>query len=290
MKEWLKSSPALIYNTVGSQLAGLTLYLLVYYAGQSALGDYQAAITFSTIIGYAFSLAFALYPKMLAKECPSDVATSFKTMIMLALPMAAVAFTMSESLLTILNISYAVAAPILMLLAVDALVVLVSQFYAQCLLGVEGFDIEGKISLNQLFRSKIFKVFSLPYIQAAITLPLLYVVLTRVVFENPVQAVTYLVAINIVVHAATFVGLYGFMHSSIGLPSVWTSIGKYVLTAAAAAGILLVLPHTTTLSTTFAKAFAGIVVYVVLLYAIDSDARKLLSQIWFEITSTIKRS
>ena len=227
---------------------------------------------------------------MLAKECPADVATSFKTMIMLALPMAAVAFTMSESLLTILNISYAVAAPILMLLAVDALVVLVSQFYTQCLLGVEAFDIEGKISLNQLFRSKIFKVFSLPYIQAAITLPLLYVVLTRVVFENPVQAVTYLVAINIVVHAATFIGLYGFMHKSISLPSAWTSIGKYVLMAAAAAGVLLVLPHTTTFSTTFAKALAGIAVYVVLLYAIDSDARKLLSQIWVEIKSTIKRS
>ena len=46
LREWLKSSPALIYNTVGSQLAGLTLYLLVYYAGQSALGEYQAAITF----------------------------------------------------------------------------------------------------------------------------------------------------------------------------------------------------------------------------------------------------
>ncbi len=290
LREWLRSSPVLIYNTVGSQLAGLSLYLLVYFAGQSALGDYQAAISFSTIIGYAFSLAFALYPKMLAEECPADVATSFKTMIMLALPMVAIVFTMSGSLLTILNVSYAVAAPILMLLAVDALIVLVFQFYTQCLLGREALDVEGKISLNQLVRSKIFKVFSLPYIQAAITLPMLYVILTRVVFENPVQAVTYLVAINIAVHTVTFIGLYGFMHKSISLPSVWTSIGKYIFGAGAAALVLLVLPQTTTLSTTFAKALVGFAFYVVLLYVTDSDARKLFSQIWAEFKAILGKA
>jgi hypothetical protein len=268
----------------------LTLYLLVYYSGQVALGDYQAAITFSTVIGYAFSLAFALYPKMLAKEYPVDISTSFKTMIMLALPMATIAFTMSASLLTILNGSYAVAAPILMLLVIDAVVVLVSQFFTQSLLGVETFDVEGKIPLNQLVRSKIFKVFSLPYFQAAITLPLLYIVLTRVIFANPVEAVTYLVVINIVAHSATFIGLYGLMHKSISLPSVWTNIGKYVLGASAAGGILLVLPQTTTLVATFAKGLAGVGFYGALLYSIDSDARKLVRQILKEIRGTVKPS
>jgi TRAP-type C4-dicarboxylate transport system permease small subunit len=96
--------------------------LLVLFGGESALGDYQAAVTFSTIIGYAASLAFALYPKMLAEECPAEVEASFKNMLMLALPMAAVALTMSTSLLTILNASYSTASPILILLAIDALI------------------------------------------------------------------------------------------------------------------------------------------------------------------------
>ena len=46
-------------------------------------------------------------------------------------------------------------------------------------MGVESFDAEGKISIRKLVKSKIFKVFTIPYIQAAIALPLTYFVLTK---------------------------------------------------------------------------------------------------------------
>jgi hypothetical protein len=283
LKEWLKSSPVMIYNAVGTQLTGVVLYLLVFYAGQGALGNYQAAVTFSTVIGYASSLAFALYPKMLARECPEDVAASLKTMLMLALPMAAIALAMSQSLLIILNASYAAASPILMLLTVDALVVLVSQFYTQCLMGTETLDIEGKISLWQLVHSKIFKVFTLQYIQAAIAIPTLYLVLTRVAFSGFVQAAIFLVFINILVHAFTFVALYCFTRSAVHIPVAWKSLTKCILCVLACAGILMVLPQTTTITATFSKVLVGAVTYFALLYAIDSDARKLIAQIWAEI-------
>jgi hypothetical protein len=288
MREWLKGSAAFVYNVVGMQLGNLLLYVLLYFGGQAALGDYQAAVTFSTVIGYAASLAFALYPKMLAQECPEDVAASFKTVIMLALPMAAVALTMSQSLLIILNASYAVAAPILMLLTVDTLVVLVSQFYTQCLLGVEAFDMEGKIPLRQLVRSKIFKVFTVPYIQAALTLPLLYVVLTQAGFADPVQAAIYMVIISIFAHIITFGIVYGLMRKSLRIDVAWKSMGKYVFGALVSALVLLVLPQTTTLTMTFGKMLIGVAVYAGLLYAIDADARKLVKQIWEEIAGTLK--
>jgi O-antigen/teichoic acid export membrane protein len=289
LKEWLKSSPVMIYNAVGTQLTGLFLYLLVFFAGQGALGNYQAAVTFSTVIGYSSSITFALYPKMLAGECATDVATSLKTMLMFALPIAAVAFIMPRSLLTILNTSYAPAAPILMLLAVDTLVVLVSQFYNQYLLGVETFDVEGKISLRQLLRSKIFKVFTLPYIQAAISLPSVYIILTQFVLGNPVQAAMYVVAVNIVVHTVTFIALYGLMRKSVNIPVAWKSIGKYGIGALLTAGILFILPQTTTLAATFGKVLIGLAAYAALLYAIDADARKLAAQIWSEIKEPFKR-
>jgi hypothetical protein len=286
LREWLKSSPVMIYNAVGTQLVNLVLYLLVFYAGQGALGNYQAAVTFSTIIGYSSSLAFALYPKMLAEEVPEETAASFKTVLMLALPIAAVAFTVPRSLLTILNTSYVAAAPILILLTVDALVVLVSQFYTQCILGAETLDVEGKISLRQLMRSKIFKIFTFPYVQAAVALPSVYFVLTRVVFADPVQAATYVVAINIIVHAATFAGLYGLMRKSVSIPVAWKSIAKYALGALLTSGVLYVLPRTTTLTATFGKVLVGLVAYAAVLYVVDADARKLVAQVWAEIRGT----
>jgi hypothetical protein len=288
LREWLKGSAALIYNFVGTQLVGFVLYLLVFFGGESALGDYQAAVTFSTVIGYAASIAFALYPKMLTQECPAEVETSFKNMLMFALPMAAIALTMSTSLLTILNASYSTASPILILLTIDALIVLVSQFYTQCLVGSETLDAEGKISIRLLVRSKIFKVFTLPYLQAAIALPSVYYILTQMPSAGPVQAAMYVVAVNIVVHVVTFAAIYALMHREFKLTVAWKSVSKYVLAALVAAGLLLVLPYTTTLTATFGKGLTGVGVYAALLLAIDDDARKLGRQIINEIKGAFR--
>jgi O-antigen/teichoic acid export membrane protein len=285
--EWLKGSAALVYNVVGIQLVGVALYFLVHFGGESALGDYQAAVTFSTVIGYAGSLAFALYPRMLAKECPEDIIVSFKNMLMLALPMATVALTMATSLLTILNASYNAASPILVLLTIDALIVLVLQFYTLCLIGTETLDAAGKISFGTLAKSKIFKVFSLPYIQAAIALPAIYWVLAREPLSDPVQAALYVVGVYIGVHAISFVGIYWLMRREFSLAVPWMSLAKYAFAALITTIILIAAPQTTTLVATFIKALVGAGVYAVLLLIIDSDARKLAKNVAEEIESII---
>jgi O-antigen/teichoic acid export membrane protein len=289
VKEWLKGSTAFVYNAIGAQLFASTLYLLFLFGGADSLGDYRAATTFAVVIGYASSLAFALYPKMLAQEDrPDDMALSFKTMLMLALPMSAVGITMSQSLLVILNASYGVAAPVLSLLIVDGLIVLISNFYTQCLMGTENFDEQGKISFRKLAKSKIFKVFTLPYIQAAIALPVAYWVLTHSVFSDPALAAQSVVVITIFVHLLTFAAFYLYMHREVKIYVAWKSTAKYVLASLAIAGVLYVLPQTTTLTTTFAKVFSGAGIYIVLLYVIDADARKLFRQIWAEIRGTFR--
>jgi O-antigen/teichoic acid export membrane protein len=283
LREWVKSSPVMLYNVVGTQLNNAVLYILVYFAGQGAMGNYQAAVTFSTVISYASSLAFALYPKMLAGEGAEDIASSFNTMLMLALPMVAVALTMAQSLLTILNASYAVAAPILMLLTVSMLITLIFNFYTQWLLGIETLDIEGKISLRELVHSKIFLVFSIPYIQTAIAAPAMLIILTQVAFANPIEAAMYLVLVNIAVDLISVPIVYHYSKATIKIPVAWKSLGKYVVAAAVMGGALLILPHTTTIVFTFAKILVGVGIYAALLYATDADARKLVKQVFKEI-------
>jgi hypothetical protein len=53
--------------------------------------------------------------------------------------------------------------------------------------------------------------------------------------------------------------------------------------------VLLILPTTTTLLSTIAKAIAGFALYVGVLLAIDKQARGLVRLIWLEITVTIKQ-
>ncbi|MGA2681593.1 MAG: hypothetical protein ABSF44_07320 [Candidatus Bathyarchaeia archaeon] len=289
VKEWFKGSTVIAINAGGNQLSSFVFILLFFYGGPDTRAYYQAASSFTVIISYSISLSIALYPRLLAQSCSKEqVGTSFRTVMMLGIPLAAITMAMSYSFLTVLNIAYGVAWPVLIGLSIYTLFGLVTSFYSNCVMGVEAFDAEGKISLLGLIKSKIFVVFVLPYLQATIAIILTYLALTNLPVAGSVQATLYVVAILIVAQVSTFTILYSFMRRSIGIPVAWVSMGKYVLASALMAVILFLLPTTTTLLSTIAKAAAGFGLYVVFLLAIDKQARQLIRQVWEEIRGTIR--
>lgn len=64
-------------------------------------------------------------------------------------------------------------------------------------------------------------------------------------------------------------------------------MGKYVLAAVLMAVVLFLVPTTTTLLSTLAKAIAGFALYILVLLAIDKQARKLVGLVWEEVKGTI---
>ena len=289
LKEWFKGAPANLYSTLGTIIMGAPLILLYLFGGDSARAYYGAAVTFTVVIGYANSLAYALYPKLLANSCTEEhIGSSFTTVLMLAIPFATLAMVMSVSFLMILNSVYAVAWPVLIFLTVDALILLLYSFYTSCIIGVEGFDAGGKISMRKLVKSKIFKIFTVPYIQAAIAIPTTYFVLTRIPVTSPVQAAVEVVSILITVHLASFIGLYAFMRHIICIKVSWIRIGKYILASLAMALVLFVAPATSTIIFTLTKTVAGFALYIGLLLLIDHQARELLRLVIKEIKGSFK--
>ena len=97
------------------------------------------------------------------------------------------------------------------------------------------------------------------------------------------------IVISLGVHLSTFIGLYLFMRKSIRLPVAWKSITKYVLASVLMGIVLFVVPTTSTLLFTFAKAVAGLAIYIALLLAIDKQARELLNLILEEIRGTLRQ-
>jgi hypothetical protein len=286
VREWLKGSTAILYNAVGAQLANFVFILLIIYGTQTGRADYQAAATFATIIGYSSSLAYALYPKLLAENSLKEVTASLKTVLMFALPLVAIVISMSPSLLTVLKISYREAWPILIVLSIDALISLISTFYTNVIYGVERLDEEAKIPLRKLVRSKMFKLLTLPYVQAAITLPTALYILTQLVNGQAVQAATYVAILIMAAHTVMFLLTYLIMGNSVRIVVPWESIGKYVFASAVTAFFLYVLPHPATLALTFATVIVGAAVYAALVFAIDKDARMLVRSILREIGLT----
>ena len=217
------------------------------------------------------------------------MATSLRTVLMLAIPLSTIAIVMSTSFLSILKGSYSVAWPVLIALTINTLAGVVTSFYSSLVMGREGFDAEGKISLRKLVGSKIFAVFSLGYIQAAIALPTVYFVLTRLRVAGTPQAAVDVIAILTIVQVSSFIGLYWVWRRSIRLSVAWVSIAKYVLASILMGVVLFLLPTTSTLLATIAKALVGFALYAGLLLIIDAQARELIGLIWEEIKGTLRQ-
>jgi O-antigen/teichoic acid export membrane protein len=282
LKEWIKGSVVNIYNAVGNQLASFVFIMLFIYGGDVARGDYGAASIIAAIINYSSFLAFALYPKLLAEGKIEDVTTSMKIVLMFALPMTAGAIALSDSYLIILSpeppFKYREAAPILIVLSIDALLVTLSGLYGTVLLGFEKVDEKAKISFKELLRSRLFIAFSLPYLHSAITIPTTFYALTVCIQNDPVQASIYVSIINFAARFAMFLIQYVIIRRMVKVKVPWSNIAKYVFASALMAIVLFLLPHPTTIMLTFAITAVGGILYLLFVMALDKDARILVSR------------
>jgi hypothetical protein len=287
VREWLKGSTAYIYNVVGSEIAAVILIMLFVLGSQTARGDYEVASTIATIITYSTFLSFALYPRLVANESQKDASTSLNLVLMFAIPLAAGAMAIPDSLLTVLKASYAEAAPVLFILAIDALIWTIYVFYQYVLFGVEKLDEKATISMGQLVRSDTFKAFTLPYIQSAITLPLAYYVLANFKSPQPFQPALYVAIIMMMTHLVLFIILYLLVRRNIKVIVPWASIGKYVFAGAVMGFVLYLTPHPTRIALVLAVCVIGGILYLALLTAIDKETRKLVKSILQEIKGSI---
>jgi len=289
VKEWLKGSVANIYNVVGSQIAAFIFIMLFTYGGENARSNYGAAAQIANIITYSSFLAFALYPKLLAEENSQDITTSLKTVLMFAIPMAAGALAIPDSYLTILKDEYKEAWPILMVLAIDALVATLSMLFSYVLYGLERLDEKAKISFKKLARSRLFIGFSLTYIHSAITIPATFYILTNYTQNQPVPSALAVAIINSTARFAMFLILYAMVRKMTEIKIPWKNIAKYLFASAIMATIIYTIPHQTRIYATLSVTALGGIIYLALLMALDKETRTLAHSVWQEIKIKVKR-
>jgi O-antigen/teichoic acid export membrane protein len=287
LKEWLKAAPINIYNIVGNNIANFTLILLFVYGGQLARGYYAAATTFISIISYSSLLAFALYPRLLSGGSNEDVSISLRFVMMFAIPMTIGVMVLSDSYLTVLEVAYAEARPVLLLLAISGLCITLSQVFQTVVLGTEKVDAKAKIAFRELVKTRLFLLFTLPYILSAVTLPAAFYVLTSVA-TTPLEAATYLALIISLAGSAGLIATYIIASKCLIFNFPWKSVFKYSLASAVMATVLLLIPHSTRLSRTVAFTLLGAAIYLTVLMLIDKKTRLLVKSILEEAMRIIK--
>lgn len=285
VREWLKGSAFNLYNILGDRIAASIFLMMSHYGGQPAQGYYTASTLVATVVTYSSMLAFALYPKLLAESNLEDATTSLKMVLMFAIPMTAGIIGLADSYLIIQDVSYAIAEPVIITLAVDALILTLSSIYYYILLGIERVDEKAEIPFRQVAKSKLFIVFSLPYAHSAITLPTTFYVINNIAQDNPLLITTSVVLINTMAHLAMFIVLYAIVRRAAKVIVPYKNIAKYIFASAAMAVILRLIPHPTTIMLTLIATAVGGIIYVLILLAIDAEARTLA----FTILKELKR-
>jgi hypothetical protein len=285
VKEWLKGSVLIVYSVIGGVTANFVFIMLFYYGGFSSMDIYYAALQIANVITYAGFLSFALYPKLLTKRRSEDVTASMKTVLMFALPMTVGVISLSSSYIILLRpgtAMYPGAEWVLVVLALDAMVIVVSSIYGAVISGVETVDRE-RLSFKSMVRSKLFRFYSLSYMHSAITIPITYYVLTTYASQQPLVAALSVCLVNSAVRFAMFLILAIMVRGTFKITVPWRSVLKYIFASAVMGFVLFLLPFTNRISTTLAWTAVGGIVYLAVLMAIDKEARRLPKSILQEI-------
>jgi O-antigen/teichoic acid export membrane protein len=288
VKEWLKGSTFNVYTIIGDRIASILFILLA----QSTIGTsyYVASTQITNMIIYTTFLAFALYPKILA-ENRVDIATgSMKLVLMFAIPMTAAVITIPGSYLLFLKQDgeYVVAAPVLTILAIDALISVFSSLFTSVLYGIEKVDEKSEIPFKQVTRSRLFISFSLPYVHSAITLPAAFYALTYLARGDPLLVAGYLVGINAIGHFAMLLVVYRVLSKAVRINIPWRSIGKFTVSSAIMA-LALFAAHPERRTTTLVLTIVGAGVYFGLVLALDKETRNLARTLFHGIGSRMKK-
>jgi O-antigen/teichoic acid export membrane protein len=276
VKEWLKGSTFNLYSIAGDRLASTIFFMLLFYGGTVGYSYYYAPSQIATIITYSTFLAFALTPRLLTNSNIDEATASLKNVLMVAVPMTTGVLTIPGSYLAFFVESgeYTVAAPVLMILAVDALVSTISTVYTYILYGIERVDEKAEIPFGQVARSRLFIAFSLPYVHSAISLPIALYALGNVASNNLVLMAIFVTAITLAARSVAFIILYGVLRKSVRVKVPWKSIGKYVA-ASLVMALILFFAHPVGRPLTLFFTGIGGMTYIVLLLVIDKESRTL---------------
>ena len=293
LKEWLKASPINIYAIIGSKIPLFTLIFLFVY-GELARSYYGAANTIASVISHSTFLAYALYPKLLSRINIEDVFTSLKMVLMFAIPMTIGAIILSDSYLTILSPAFTDARLVLSILAINALSTSLSGVsislpgvFSTVVMGTEKIDAQAKIPFKQLAKTRLFQIFTLPYVESAITLPPAFFALFYVA-KTQLEAATYLALINLIVGLVMLLCRYVIAYKCLAFNFPWKSVARYTVATAVMATLLFMIPHPTRLLLTGVLTVLGGIVYVVVLGAIDQETRELIKSIVEEVKSKLR--
>jgi hypothetical protein len=290
-RKWSKMAWIPIYSGLAGTLLSADAFIVTLLTSSTkSISFWNAASAIVAVVGYSTQLSFALYPKLLSGGDARDVETSFKLVLMFAVPSAIGAFILAEPLLGVLGYKFVGAAIILRASILPVFLGCLMGILGSVIIGTEKVDIEEDVSFKKLLKSRLFLLPILSYAQALIYLPALCV--ASVVIINlslePIYINVPLACTLIGLFAVIPIFIYEYRWAKRVLPFKFPvkSLAKYGLASIALGGVIMLFYPKGAVET-IASVFLGGLTYFLVLFIIDRDARQLMKSIISEFKSKV---
>jgi hypothetical protein len=290
-RKWSKMGWIPIYSNLAATLIGADAFIVTLLASSTQpIAFWNAALAIAGVVGYSTQLSFALYPKLLSGGDARDVETSFKLVLMFAVPSAVGALILAEPLLKVLGYKFVEAATILRLSTLTALLGCIIGVLGSVIIGTEKVDIEDA-SFKKLLRSRLFLLPTLSYVQALIYLPALSIASAIIINLSlkPIYINVPLACTLIGLFSTIPIFIYEYRLAKRILPFQFPvkSLAKYCLASIVLGVFMLFYPKNVV--ETIASVFVGGLAYFLVLFIIDRDARQLTNSIISKIKTSLRR-
>ncbi len=241
VKRWLRLSWLPLYTNIANLIFVLDVLIFsVIVASVKPLALYGAAMAISTIVAHSGAISQALYPKLLADNKKEYVEYILRRLFVFGIPLFAAIIVFAKPALFVLNPIYIAAEPVVYISAITAFAyAMMSTFYG-VLTGIEKVDVGLNSKVSEYFKSKLFTVPTLAYIQygAYVGLLALMLLIAKPLGFADINLIVFWVEIGLVTQIPFTIYAWRLAKRYLPFSFPIQNIARYTLAAAVAVSVL----------------------------------------------------
>ncbi len=293
--KWFKFSWLTLYKSLPIALSTLDIAIyMIITSSVIGIAFFTASFTIANLVKHTEKISLGLYANLLSKGNLDHIKENFSLQLFFGIPLVVISILFSKPALFALNPIYSDASLVVIFLAIKSLFFGLSQTFQVVLLGIEKVDLIQKPKFANLLHSYLFQIPSFRVIKLGIYLgiliPTLYLSFQAGMSE--LELITLWALISLVIEIPNFSFYLIIIKRKIGFIFPYLSVFKYLI---GAGGIALVYYLTSPIFIIYHESIFNflpglilqlvlcVIVYIGILYSIDSKTRKLAGSIKNEI-------
>jgi len=290
-KKWLKLFWIPMYPSISLILAQSTILIFTIITNSIiGVAYWIASLILASLIAPAGLISQAIYPKLLEDKDTHFIQDNITHLFYFGILLTSLVIAFSRSGLFLLNPFYEIAAPVVIILAIEGFLTVLINMFQYSLTGIERVDVNQKSTYKDYIRSNLFYVHTLRLIQTVIYVIILIFVLMMLTpsANSEIELLIYWASIAVITQIPLVSFLFILIKRNFSNPFDLKRIFKFLLVGTGTTFIFYFLTEHFLLFNADLFQFApnlllfvasAITIYCIVTYFIDSKIKLLFNSI-----------